>query len=90
MDERAAIELMTNMIYITLLISSPMMIAGLVIGVAVSIIQTAFSVQEQTLSFVPKIIAVSLAGVFFGGWMLRFTVDYTKDIFINFVKYVIK
>ncbi|HOD40869.1 MAG TPA: flagellar biosynthesis protein FliQ [Candidatus Wallbacteria bacterium] len=90
MDERTVIEIMTNMIYVTLLTSAPMMISGLVVGVAVSIFQTAFSIQEQTLSFVPKIVALSLAGVFFGNWMLRLLVDYSRDVFINFAKWVIK
>ena len=90
MDERVVIELMTNMVYVTLITSAPMMIAGLIVGVAVSIIQTAFSIQEQTLSFVPKIVALSLAGVFFGNWMLRLLVDYSRDIFINYAKLVIK
>ncbi len=90
MDERTIIELMTGMIYVTLLTSAPMMLAGLIVGVAVSIIQTAFSIQEQTLSFIPKIIALSLAGVFFGGWILRLLVDYSRDIFINYASLVIK
>lgn len=90
MDERTVIELMTNMIYVTLITSAPMMIAGLVVGVGVSIIQTAFSIQEQTLSFVPKIVALSLAGVFFGNWILRLLVDYSRDIFINYAKLVVK
>ncbi len=90
MDERTVIELMTNMIYVTLITSAPMMLSGLVVGVGVSILQTAFSIQEQTLSFVPKIVALSLAGIVFGGWILRLLVDYSRDIFINYAKLVIK
>lgn len=90
MDERTVIELMTNMIYVTLITSAPMMLSGLIVGVGVSILQTAFSIQEQTLSFVPKIVALSLAGIVFGGWILRLLVDYSRDIFINYAKLVIK
>ena len=90
MDERVIIELIVNSIYVTLIVSAPIILVSLIVGVFVSVLQTAFSIQEQTLSFVPKILAISLSCVVFGNWMLRFIVDYSKDIFINMAKLVLK
>lgn len=90
MDERQIIQLITNAIYVTLVVSSPIIVVSLVVGIFVSILQTAFSIQEQTLSFVPKILAISLSTLVLGNWMLMFIVDYCKDVFINMGKLVIK
>lgn len=89
MDERVVIELITNMIYVTLFSSAPIMIAGLVTGVVISILQTAFSIQEQTLSFIPKIVVLSITAILFGNFMLRLLVDYTRDIFINYAVFTL-
>lgn len=58
------------------LISAPMLGLGLIVGLGVSIVQTATSIQDQTLSFVPKILAVLLAVALFGSWMMRMLMDY--------------
>ncbi len=78
---RQAIEL-------TLLISLPMLGVGLVVGLAVSIIQAATQIQEMTLSFIPKIIAIFAALLISFPWMLDKMVTYTREIFLNIPTYL--
>ncbi len=78
-----AIEIGRNALMMVMLVSAPMLILGLVVGVAVSIFQATTQIQEQSLAFIPKIIAVFLAILVFGPWMLSILVGYTKDIFLG-------
>ena len=73
---------------VTLLISAPMLIAGLIAGVLVSIFQAVTQIQEMTLTFVPKILAVVSALLFFAPWMLRIMMDFTIRIFTQLPLYV--
>lgn len=66
---------------ITLLISLPMLLAGLVVGLLVSIFQATTQINEMTLTFVPKILAVIAVLIFTLPWMLNMILDYTKSIF---------
>jgi flagellar biosynthetic protein FliQ len=66
-----------------ILISAPMLGLGLLVGVLVSIFQATTQIQEQTLAFIPKILAVFVAVIIFGPWMLSLMVDYTRGIFLN-------
>lgn len=66
---------------ITLMISLPMLLAGLVVGLCVSIFQATTQINEMTLTFVPKILAVILVLIFTLPWMLHVLLDYTKNIF---------
>ncbi|ANF96533.1 MULTISPECIES: flagellar biosynthesis protein FliQ [Paenibacillus] len=75
-------------VYTVLKISAPMLILGLVVGLVVSIFQATTQIQEQTLAFVPKIVAVMLALLLFGPWILTVMVDYTGDILGNLYKYI--
>ena len=65
-----------------MLISAPMLGLGLLVGVLVSIFQATTQIQEQTLAFVPKILAVFIAVVVFGPWMLSLMVDFTKELLL--------
>lgn len=73
---------------VTILVSAPMLGIGLVIGVAVSIFQAVTSIQEMTLSFIPKILGVMVAIVVFFPWMMQILLSFTADIFINIPQYV--
>ena len=64
-----------------LLISAPILVASLLVGLVVSIIQAAFSVQEQTLSFVPKILIVLVVVLIFGAWMFGSMQQFAMEIF---------
>jgi len=78
-----AIQVGRDALYMVMLISAPMLILGLLVGVMVSIFQATTQIQEQTLVFIPKIIAIFVAIVVFGPWMLSLMVDYTREIFIS-------
>jgi len=78
--EQDVLKLINDAIYVTLVLSTPMIAVGLLVGLIVSVIQTTMSIQEQTLSFVPKIVAMSAVGVFFGQWMLGVIVGYTTGL----------
>ena len=67
-----------------MLIAAPMLGLGLVVGVVVSIFQATTQIQEQTLVFVPKIIATFVAILLFGPWILGMLVDYTREILTSF------
>ncbi|MEF8758191.1 MAG: flagellar biosynthesis protein FliQ [Candidatus Accumulibacter sp. UW25] len=71
---RQAIEL-------TLLLSAPLLLAALVIGLIVSIFQAATQINEQTLSFIPKLVGMFLTLVLAGPWMLQMMVDYIQRLF---------
>ncbi|MBI5637077.1 MAG: flagellar biosynthesis protein FliQ [Nitrospinae bacterium] len=73
---------------VTILVSAPMLGIGLVVGVAVSIFQAVTSIQEMTLSFIPKILGVMVAIVVFFPWMMQVLISFTADIFINIPQYV--
>jgi flagellar biosynthetic protein FliQ len=73
--------LMRGGILETLLLSAPLLLTALVVGLVVSILQATTSIQEQTLTFVPKIVAILLVLALLGGWMLASLGDYTIQLF---------
>ena len=77
-----------NAVEITLLISMPMLGLGLVVGLLVSIFQAVTQIQEMTLTFVPKIIAVLLGLLLTFPWMMNKMVDYTRDIIVNIPQFI--
>ncbi|MBP2642434.1 MAG: flagellar biosynthetic protein FliQ [Firmicutes bacterium] len=82
MSSDLALQIGRDALLMVMLISAPMLGLGLLVGILVSIFQATTQIQEQTLSFIPKIIAVFAAMVFFGPWMLSLLVSYTKDLFM--------
>ena len=66
---------------VTLTLMSPILITAIAVGLIVSVVQTVTSIQEQTLTFAPKMIAVSLVLMFGAHWMLRTMIEYTVWIF---------
>ena len=77
------IQLGQEALMIVLLVSAPMLGLGLTVGLMVSVFQATTSIQEQTLAFIPKIIAVFIAILIFGPWMLSVMVEFFSGIFIN-------
>ena len=73
----------TESIKIAMFMSSPMLIAGLVAGVLVSMFQAATQINEMTLAFIPKIVAVALALLFFFPWMVNLFIGYTTTLFLK-------
>jgi len=66
-----------------LLVSGPLLILALAVGLLVSIFQATTQIQEQTLAFIPKIVAVLVGIVFFGPWMLTKLIEFTTEIYQN-------
>ncbi len=75
-------------ITLTILISMPLLGLGLIVGLVVSIFQAVTSVQEMTLSFIPKILAVLLGLLIFAPWMLQRLVGFTQQIITNIPLYI--
>jgi flagellar biosynthesis protein FliQ len=76
-----AINICKKAIETILLVSAPMLLAGMIIGLLVSIFQAATQINEQTLSFIPKIVAVFLTMLIFGPWIIRILTAFTVGIF---------
>jgi flagellar biosynthetic protein FliQ len=83
MDSSAVVDLARQALWMTMLISGPLLVVGLLVGLVVGIFQAATSINEQTLSFIPKILLMGLTLAIAGGWMINTMVDYTKSIFIR-------
>ena len=66
-----------------LLISAPMLLAGLIVGLLVSIFQAATQINEQTMTFIPKIVAVFLSLLIFAPWMIKIMLSFTTNILQN-------
>jgi flagellar biosynthetic protein FliQ len=74
------VKLFSDALVTTLLISAPILGASLVVGLIISIIQTTTSIQEQTLTFVPKIIVTFLVIILLAGWIISTLVSYTQNL----------
>ena len=81
MTQGALLDFARQAVWTACLVGLPILLLSLVVGVAVSIFQAMTQIQEATLSFVPKILVMVLALVFFGPWMLATLVGYTQDLF---------
>ncbi|QOR68571.1 flagellar biosynthesis protein FliQ [Cytobacillus suaedae] len=88
MSPEFVISLAEKGVYTTLIISGPLLLLALVVGLIVSVFQATTQIQEQTLAFVPKIIAVLVGLIFFGPWMLTHMLTYAHDIFGNLNRFV--
>lgn len=66
-----------------ILLAAPMLLAGLIVGLLVSMFQAATSINEMTLVFIPKMLAVGLALLIFFPWMLQLMIDFTQQVFSN-------
>ena len=83
MSADLVIQLAQEALMVVLIVSAPMLGLGLTVGLMVSVFQATTSIQEQTLAFIPKIIAVFVAILIFGPWMLSLMVEFFSGVFIN-------
>ncbi|MBD8025758.1 flagellar biosynthesis protein FliQ [Ureibacillus sp. Re31] len=88
MSQEMVIAIAERAIWIVLIVSGPLLLIALISGLIVSIFQATTSIQEQTLSFVPKIVAVLVAIIFFGPWMISQMTAYVTDILNNLTRYI--
>lgn len=88
MTPDTVIGLMAETIKITLLVAAPMLIVGLVVGVVISLFQAVTQIQEMTLVFVPKIVAVLVTMIAALPWLIGMMVSYTQNLYSNIPLYI--
>jgi flagellar biosynthetic protein FliQ len=81
MNDTLILELTNKMLITSAIISIPILIPGLVVGILVSIFQAITQINEQTLTFVPKLIALIVTYLLVGGWIMQYVVDFTREVF---------
>ena len=81
MDTAAVVDLGRQALWITMRVSAPLLGIALLVGVVIGILQAATSINEMTLSFIPKLAALGLTLALVGSWQLATLVDYTRGIF---------
>lgn len=82
------VQIANDALYLIIKVSLPVLLVSLIVGLLISIFQTVTSIQEQTLTFVPKIICVFLSLMLFGHWMLNSMVEFMVELISNFALYV--
>lgn len=89
MNEGMIVDVARDALKVVLMVSAPLLGISLVVGLAVSVFQATTQIQEQTLTFIPKLVAIIVSIIFFGAWMLATLVEYTQRLYgsmNNFVK----
>ncbi len=81
MEQTQVLSLITDAIHTIMMVALPLLLTAMVIGIVISIFQAATQINEQTLSFVPKIFGIFAAILIFGGWMLTTLTDFTMRVF---------
>jgi flagellar biosynthesis protein FliQ len=87
MPEDVFMEAVRKMLYLSTVLSLPVLGAALVVGLVIGLLQAVTSIQEQTLSFVPKLIAIVATLVVAGPWMMRLLMEYTGEIILSLPKF---
>ena len=80
----AVLDIMRNAIYNIIIVSAPLLLVSLLVGLIISIFQTVTSIQEQTLTFVPKILAVFITLMLAGSWMMNTLIELVQYLWSNF------
>jgi len=88
LSELFVVTLGREALYVALLVAAPMLGLALIVGVVVGILQATTQIQEQTLSFVPKLLAVFGGLAIFGPWMLTILMDFTENLLGNLARFV--
>ena len=81
MEIATVVDLGRSALWAVMIISAPLLAVGLGVGLFIGVIQAATSINEMTLSFIPKLVTMGVALALFGGWQLSMLVDYTRDIY---------
>ncbi|MEV8522138.1 flagellar biosynthesis protein FliQ [Dyella marensis] len=80
MTPESVIEFGQHALYIAMLVAAPLLLTALAVGVLIGVIQAATQINEMTLSFIPKLIAMALVALIAGPWMLRTLVQFTRHL----------
>jgi flagellar biosynthetic protein FliQ len=81
MNQTQIVDFFQHMIWMMLLLSTPVLVTSMVVGIAISIFQAVTQIQEQTITFVPKILAALAVFVLTANWSIDMMLDYTREIF---------
>lgn len=84
MSAQQVIDIMRQALYLIIKCSAPLLLVSLIVGLIISIFQTITSIQEQTLTFIPKILAVFLTLMLVAGWIGNNLVDYMNQLWSSF------
>ena len=88
MTQEQVIDITRQALFLIIECAAPLLLISLVVGLVISILQTITSIQEQTLTFVPKIIAVFIGMMIFGSWILTNITDFMQELWSNFSTYI--
>ena len=88
MTEEQVVDITREALFLIIECSAPLLLISLVVGLVISIFQTITSIQEQTLTFVPKIIGVFIGVMICGSWILTKVTDYIQELWSNFSTYI--
>jgi len=88
MDTLVVLEIARQAILTAFYVAGPILLVSMVVGIVVSILQATTQINEQTLTFVPKLIAIALSLLVFGQWMLTKVVEFTRYLWININQFV--
>ena len=83
MNENIIVDIARETVFLIIKVASPILIVSLTVGLIVSILQTVTSIQEQTLTFVPKLISILLVVVLFGNWMMTSIREFMVELYSN-------
>lgn len=88
MNENILVELLTSTLVLIIKTAAPMLLVSLIVGFIISILQTVTSIQEQTLTFVPKLLAVFLVLMLTGNWIFKSIAEFMEELCRNFSYYL--
>ncbi len=88
MDTAIVIDIAREALWLIIICAAPLLLVSLVVGLVISIFQTVTSIQEQTLTFVPKILSIFITLILCGGWIMDNIVSFLTRLFENFATYV--
>ncbi len=88
MSTGVVIDIAREALWLIIKCSAPLLIVSLIVGLTISIFQTVTSIQEQTLTFVPKILSIFITLIISGGWIMENIITFMNNLFENFSTYV--
>ena len=88
MSQQDVINIARNTIWVIIETSMPLLLVSMIVGLVISLFQTLTSIQEQTLTFVPKLLAIFIALMLMGSWLMNTIVQYMTQLWSNFSQYI--
>uniref|UniRef100_A0A7C5V5P1 Flagellar biosynthetic protein FliQ n=1 Tax=Caldicellulosiruptor owensensis TaxID=55205 RepID=A0A7C5V5P1_9FIRM len=88
MDTSVVLEIARQAILTAFYVAGPILLVSMLVGIVISILQAATQINEQTLTFVPKLIAIALSLLVFGQWMLAKLVEFTRYLWVNINQFI--